>query len=118
MTTVITDDRKAALAVGYIATDWTSRITYAEYKRLMADWLVRAIVCDGVCIGAVYSRGGEVHVSVVRNVRGKWATRGLINQIFSGNSKTKVAKGHDYMVGILKRLGMVEDDHGYFHRAS
>ena len=119
MTTVITDDRKAALVVGYIATDWTQKTSYADYKALIYGWTVRSLVRDGVCIGAVYSKDGEVHVSVVKEMRGKWATRGLLKQIFTAeNYKTRVTKGHEFMHGILKRMGMVADANGYFQRVA
>lgn len=117
MTTIITDDRHAGLCVGYIATDWHAPMSFRHYKQLMRDWLVRALVRDGICIGAVYSKDGEVHVSVVKEMRGKWATRGLIKQIFSnGNVKTRVSEGHHFMRGILNRMGMVADASGYFSR--
>lgn len=117
MTTLITDNRKAALAVGYAATDWNEPISFKKYKESLSDWLVRSLMKDGICIGAIFSKDGEVHVSVVKEVRGKWATRGLLKQIFSnGNYKTRVSKGNEHMFGILNRMGLFCNEQGFFER--
>jgi len=121
MATVLTDNREKALQVGYEATDWSTPIEYEKYLAAMRDWAVQAIERDGQCIGAVYKKDGEVHVSVLKDWRKQWVTKGLLKQIISPEVKyTVVTPGHEYMFEILTRLGMknsgfnkFEVSHGY-----
>lgn len=96
-------------------------MSYEQYQTAMKDWAVQAIERDGECIGAVYKKDGEVHVSVLKEWRKQWATKGLLRQILGPDVKrTVVTPGHEYMFGILERLGMrnaganrFEVSHGY-----
>jgi hypothetical protein len=114
MTTALTNARDDALLVGFAATDWTEHVGLAEYMAQLKEWNVRAIVRDGEIIGAVYSKDGEVHASVLPKWRKRWATKGLLNEIFSGQNMTRVTPGHEYMHCILKRLGFSNADDGKF----
>lgn len=106
MTTQIVDDRATALKVGFYATDWSTPISFEDYVDSLKDWDVKAIVRDGECIGASYRQGDEIHVSIMPKWRGLWMTRGLLRDLFSGDSvTTRVTPGHEYMFDILKRLG-------------
>jgi len=91
MPTILTDNRDIALEVGYKATDWSSPITFEDYLQSMSDWNVQGIERDGDCIGAVYKKDGEVHVSVLKDWRKRWMTKGLVRSILgSGGSKSPV----------------------------
>lgn len=107
MPTILTDNRDIALEVGYKATDWSSPIAFEDYLQSMSDWSVQAIERDGDCIGAVYKKDGEVHVSILNDWRKRWMTKGLIRSILGPDvTCTEVVPGHEYMFGILTRLGM------------
>jgi hypothetical protein len=107
MPTILTDNRDIALEVGYKATDWSSPITFEDYLQSMSGWSVQGIERDGKCIGAVYKKDGEVHVSILNDWRKRWVTKGLLQLIFSPDvTRTEVTPGHEYMFGILTRLGM------------
>lgn len=113
MATHLADDRNAALEVGYRATDWGVPMSFADYAEAVKEWTIRAIVRDGECIGAVYRLGDEVHASILPEWRGKWATRGLLRQMFEGDRvTTKVSQGHDHMYDILSRLGFKQSSDG------
>lgn len=113
MATVLADDRNTALRVGYAATDWSVPVDFEDYAAAMKPWTIRAIVRDGECIGAVFRRDDEVHVSVLPKWRGVWATKGLLRQILNGpRVTTKVSQGHDHMYGILGRLGFKSGENG------
>lgn len=114
MATTVVDDRAAALAVGFEATDWSFPVTFEQYAQALSDWTIRAIQRDGEIIGAVFDKDGEVHVSVLPPWRKKWATKGLLRELFSPPVKTSVAEGHEYMCEILVRLGFVEQPDGMF----
>lgn len=104
--------RELALAVGYLATDWRTPMTFARYLDAMADWKVQTIMRDGHCIGAAYSKDGEVHASILPEWRRRWATRGLLEKWFKdaavdGRVTTRITPGHEWMVGVMERLGFV-----------
>jgi hypothetical protein len=107
MPTILTDNRDTALKVGYEATDWSTPIAFDDYLQSMSGWSVQGIERDGKCIGAVYKKDGEVHVSVLKDWRKRWMTKGLIRSILGPDvTRTEVVPGHEYMFGILARLGM------------
>lgn len=115
MTTQIVDDRQAALEVGYKATEWRSPIDEDSYRAFLKDWSVQAIMRDGACIGAVFRRGDELHVSVLPEWRRRWLTKGLVRNLFgSATTRTRVTLGHEYMHDILRRLGFVRLESGEF----
>ena len=107
MTTKLENNRELALQIGYAATDWSTPVTFGQYADALNDWHVQVIVRDDEPIGAVFKKDGEVHVSIVKPWRKKWATRGIIKQIFDAADRTTVTSGHEhYMFDILQRLGM------------
>lgn len=118
MATTLTDDRETGLVVGYAATDWSSPVEYDAYEAALKDWMVKTIVRDGEPIGAAYFKGGEVHVSILPKWRKKWATRGVIAQLFANDGAfSRIAPGHDYMFDIFRRLGFNVYDDGTVVRA-
>ena len=99
------NDRAVALKIGYAATDWEDYISYEDYEAIAADWDLKLIVRDDTPIGAIYSKNGETHVSILPEWRRRWLTKGLLKEILADMQFTKVAKGHDFMYNILERLG-------------
>jgi hypothetical protein len=115
VTTELIDDRELALATGYKATDWSQSISFDEYKNLLRDWDVKAVVRDGECVGAVYFNDGEVHASILPEWRKKWLTRKILKTMFAHErARTRVTPGHEYMHDILRRLGLIPDNNGFF----
>jgi hypothetical protein len=113
MSTQIIDDREAGLRIGYEATDWSTPISFEDYREAVKDWIIKAIQRDEQIIGAVYRKGDELHVSVLPKWRRLWVTRGILNQLFSGPKvTTMVTPGHEYMFDILKRLGFKQTSSG------
>lgn len=113
MTTRISPNRSLALKIGYAATDWGYAITFDEHVERAKDWNVDLIERDGKPIGAIFEKDGEVHCSILPNWRRKWLTKSLLRQIISRPGfHTRVDDGHDYMYGILARLGMVSRPDG------
>lgn len=116
MTTRLTNNRAVALRVGFEATDWHVATSYDDYVKAAADWCVRAIERDGMVIGAIYSKDGETHVSVLPEFRRRWLTKGLLKNIMDGMTVTRVTPGHDFMYAILDRLGFVPQADGTLTR--
>lgn len=106
-----------ALAVGYTATDWKTRPSFQEYVQLLQGWTVEAIEADGRVIGAIYSKDGEMHVSVLKPWRKRWANKRIVEQIKQRMERTTITPGHEqYMGPILERLGFKEAN-GEYRRA-
>lgn len=106
MSTTLTDDREGALRIGYAATDWTESVAFDRYRDALKDWTVRLMVRDGVPIGAVYTRGPEFHVSVIKAYRGTWATRSMLKQVIPEPiAMTRVMPGFGHVASLLNRLG-------------
>lgn len=112
MTTEIVDDRGLALTVGYWATDWSTPISYEDYAAIAKNWQLSVLVRDGEPIGTVFRKDGETHVSILPHWRKRWATRGLLKQIMDDTRFTRVDVGHDFMYGILERLGFQREPDG------
>lgn len=113
MTTKIVNNRDLALPVGYAATDFNYPLSYEKYVELAESWSVDAIIRNDEVIGAIFTKNGEVHVSILPKWRRKWLTKGLLQQIVARpDFYTRVDDGHDYMYGILERLGMVSRPDG------
>ena len=107
MTTRLVDNRDLALEIGYAATSWQQPMTYEQHIDIAKDWDVKLIERDGQPIGAMFEKDGEVHCSILPEWRRKWLTKGLLKQIIDRPGfYTRVDDGHDYMYGILERLGM------------
>lgn len=114
MTTELVDNRELGLQVGFAATSWTQPVPFEVYQEAMKEWIIQAIVRDGQCIGAAYRNGDELHVSIKPEWRCKWVTKGLLRKLFQGDKVvTKVTPGHEYMYGILSRLGFKELPDGW-----
>lgn len=89
-------------------------MTFDEYAQALSDWTVHALRQGDELIGAVFKKDGEIHVSVLPQWRKRWATKGLLRKLLAPPVKTRIANGHDYMRGILLRLGFVEQPDGMF----
>jgi len=114
----LSDNREAALRVGYEATDWTEWPSYEAYIAAMADWDVRLIDKDGEAIGAVYTRGPEFHISVLPEWRGKWMTRRILKEIIPDPvAVTQVQVGHEDVSDMLKRLGFEKRSETYVRQS-
>lgn len=118
MTTKIVDNRGLGLKIGYAATDWAQPIKYKDYERIASDWQVSVLIRDTEPIGAIFKRNGETHVSILPKWRRRWATKGLVKEILSDMRYTRVADGHDFMYGVLERLGFVRQPDGTVARES
>lgn len=107
MPTRIVNNRALALKIGYEATSWQQPVTYEQHVEIAKDWDVKLIERNGQPIGAVFSKDGEVHCSILPEWRRKWLTKGILRELTSDPKfYTRVDDGHDYMYGILERLGM------------
>lgn len=113
MATYLVNDRETALRVGYEATEWTSPVSYENYENAMQDWGVALVMKNDEPCGAMFLRGEELHFSILPEWRKRWATKEFLHNLFDGRRfVTRVTPGHDYMVGVLERLGFKQQPDG------
>ena len=100
------------MVVGYQATDWHISMTFEQYTQIVKDWDIKAILKDQTVIGAIYSKNGETHVSILPEWRKRCLTKGLLKEILADMQFTRVTPGHEFMYNILNRLGYVSQKDG------
>lgn len=107
----IKDNRQEAMNVGYFATDWSIDIDFETYKQFLEDWDVKGIYREDRCIGAIFRKGTEIHISILPDFRKKWLTKGLLKQLLSEKEMmTQITPGHEhYVESMLKRVGFVRN---------
>lgn len=85
----------------------------AELDGALSDWNVAPLVSGGI-VGAVITRGNEIHVGVCRSARGKWLSRRCIRDHLGtllaryGLVRTFVARDNPEGHAFVKRLGFDE----------
>lgn len=82
MATTLGDNRELALLVGYVSIEWPEFVPYKQYKSNFDGWTVRSVERDGECIGAVYTKDGELHLAILPTFHKRWVTRKVLDQMF------------------------------------
>ncbi len=112
MTTELIDYRNLALYVGFMAIEdeYKSKgMGYDSYVEAFEGWDVKGIARDGLCIGATYTKDGELHVAINPEWHGRWVTRSLLNAMFDMPKviARPIPRG-EAMYDYLTRLGFVD----------
>lgn len=106
MALCVVEGREAALRIGYDATEWATPVTFEAYKEGVRDWDVKLVVRNEQPCGAMFSRGDEIHFSILPKWRRKWLTRQFLCDLFKGRRiVTRVTPGFDNITEQLQRLG-------------
>ena len=112
MKITVQDKREEALLVGFEAMRprLPEDFDFATFRERLEDWRVRAF-CDGEhAVGMLMTRGAELHVAVLPEVRGKWLSRRLIREVFApilkayGQAKTSVMADNVVGLDFVRRL--------------
>lgn len=64
----------------------------ATYRSVCERWQVVAVVADEV-IGALFVDGGVIHIGIVPEWRGRWASRRLLREMLSYGKTTQMMAG-------------------------
>jgi len=99
--------RQEAIDAGWLA--YCDRLPSMEgaYRRACEGWQVVAIVADRV-IGALFARAGVIHIGIVPDWRGRWASRRLIREMLGYGTKTTLQPGEDGPREFIRRIGFVK----------
>lgn len=111
------DDRDAALDAAYLALrDRAKGMSRDEFAMAFDGFDVRVGVEGGEAVGAVFTKGPEIHVAVVPRYQRRWARRGLIGNCLGdilrrfGYATTRVMNDNPKGMEFVKRLGFVPTD--------
>lgn len=101
--------RQEAIDAGWMA--YRDRIPSMEaaYRSACEAWQVVAVVADRV-IGALFARDGVIHLGVVPEWRGRWASRRLIREMLSYGTRTTLMPGEDGPREFIGRIGFVKTE--------
>ena len=110
------DDREAALDAAYLALRDRVGVSRNDFAKAFDGFDVKVGVCGGEAIGAVFTKGPEIHVAVVPRYQKQWASRRLIWECLGGIVKrfgyatTRVMNDNPKGMEFVKRLGFVPTD--------
>jgi RimJ/RimL family protein N-acetyltransferase len=85
--------REQAIEAGWLAyrerLQWFTR---DQWQASCAPWFMFCIKSGGEPIGAAFLKDGKVHIGIVPEWRGRWASRRLIREILSFGTETTLLK--------------------------
>lgn len=108
--------RDEATAAGWLA--YAERVPGMEndYQEFCKSWQVVAICSDAEVIGALFARNGVIHVGIVPEWRGKWASRRLIREGLAYGTNTTVLDSEPDCIEFVSRIGFKKEGESYVHR--
>lgn len=105
--------RQEAIEAGWLA--YRDRIPALEsaYRAACDGWRVIAVVADRV-IGALFANEGVIHLGIVPEWRGRWASRRIIREMLTYGARTTLLLEEDGQRKFIGRLGFVEEEEGSY----
>lgn len=87
--------RDEAIEAGWIA--YSERVPGMRDAYLQAcnGWAVEAVCSGDQVIGALYSKSGFIHLGIVPEWRGRWASRRVLREMLKRGTKTEIGPGDD-----------------------
>jgi GNAT superfamily N-acetyltransferase len=97
--------RDEAIAAGWLA--YAERVPgyYGAYLNYCDAWQLVAVCSDGEVIGALFVKDGEIHVGIVPEWRGRWASRRVIREMLSYGTATTLMDSEDECKRFIGRIG-------------
>lgn len=110
--------RDEAISVGFKALAGRLPKDYSQeqFSTALEPWDVKAFCNGDEPVGMLMTRGAELHVAVLPEVRGKWLSRRLIRDVIRpiirehGEAKTSVMPDNGVGKDFVRRLGFIGDD--------
>lgn len=104
--------RQEAIEAGWLA--YRDRLPAFEsaYRAACEGWRVIAVVADRV-IGALFARDGVIHLGIVPEWRGRWASRRLIREMLAYGTRTTLLPNEAAPRDFIARIGFVNTVDGY-----
>ena len=101
--------RAEAIEAGWLA--YAERVPGMEsaYRAMCEGWRVIAVVADRV-IGALFARDGVIHLGIVPEWRGRWASRRLIREMLAYGRTTTIQDFEPQCAEFVGRIGFVKTE--------
>jgi GNAT superfamily N-acetyltransferase len=104
--------RDEATEAGYQACrEELSKFDKEDYRQLMGEWNPVAVCDDEKVIGVLISKNGFVHLAIVPEYRGRWASRRIIREMLRYGTTTDPGDNDEF----VERLGFVRSGNLYKH---
>jgi len=100
----LADRREEAIAAGWVAYSGRVPGMRAAYLKACEGWTVEAVCSGDEVIGALFSRDGVIHLGIVPEWRGRWASRRVLREMLERGTKTEIGPGDD-----VEWLGRIRD---------
>ena len=107
--------RDEAIAAGWDAYAEHVQGHEAAYRSACERWQVVAVVADEV-IGALFVDGGVIHLGIVPEWRGRWASRRLLRDMLSYGKSTQMMAAES--LAFVKRIKSFDPGFGWQIRAA
>lgn len=100
--------RQEAIEAGWVA--YRERVPALEtlYRQVCESWEVVALVADGDVIGAVFAKNGELHIGVIAQWRGRWASRRVLKACFQYGTHTDLLGSEVEQLEFVRRAFKIE----------
>lgn len=105
--------REEAIDAGWLAYRDRLPDMEAVYRTACAGWQVVAVVADRV-IGALFARDGVIHLGIVPEWKGRWASRRLIREMLAYGTRTTLLPDEAEQRHFISRIGFVNTEGGCF----
>ena len=90
--------------------------TFTQFQENFKDWKFEYLYRDLVCIGAVMSNNGFIHIAISEPYRKTWAKKNEIKKLITnvmqeGKAYTTIFRNDEFRAKFAERLGftMIED---------
>lgn len=98
--------RQEAIEAGWLAYRERVPLMEGAYRLACEGWQVIAVVADRV-IGALFARDGVIHLGIVPEWRGRWASRRLIREMLGYGKTTTLQPDETDCREFIGRIGFV-----------
>jgi hypothetical protein len=108
--------REEAIAAGWLAYRERVPTMYAKYLAACEGWEVVAVTNHSEVIGALFARDGVIHLGIVPNWRGRWASRRVIREMLTYGKTTTVLDEEPQCIDFVSRIGFEKKGQKYEFR--
>ena len=101
--------RDEAIEAGWLAYRERVPLMESAYRLACESWQVIAVVADRV-IGALFARAGVIHLGIVPEWRGRWASRRLIREMLGYGKATTLQPDEADCREFIGRIGFIKTE--------
>ena len=100
--------QKEAVVAGFLACEEALRDHVEAYVNVMAEWNPVAVCDDDKVIGVLTSKDNIVHLAIIPEYRGRWASRRIIRDMLKYGTETTPGEDNTFVERIgFRRAGNI-----------